>query len=81
MKILIVHEIFPPEISGGGEKLILRLAKSLKKRGHKVKVICSGNPKIKKHKGIETVRIPVNRYGMNLMIPEIARHAREADVI
>ena len=81
LKILIVHEIFPPEISGGGEKLVLRLAKSLKSRGHDVKVLCSGDPKIKKHEGIETVRIPVNRYMMNLAVPYIAKHAADADII
>jgi glycosyltransferase involved in cell wall biosynthesis len=81
LKILIVHEIFPPDISGGGEKLILRLAKALKKRGHEIKVVTSGDPKVRKYQGIETVRIPINRYGMNLMVPEIARHARESDII
>ena len=81
LKILIVHEIFPPDISGGGEKLVLRLAKSLKERGHEIKVVTSGDPKVRKYQGIETVRIPVNRYAMNLMVPEIARQARDADII
>lgn len=81
LKILIVHEIFPPEISGGGEKLILRLAKSLKARGHSVKVVSSGDPNIKKYDSIETIRIPINRYAMNLAATTIAKHASDADII
>jgi len=81
LKILIVHEIFPPEMSGGGEKLVLRLAKSLKERGHSIKVITSGNPKIKKYEEIETIRMPINRYIMNFSTPIIARYAVDADII
>jgi glycosyltransferase involved in cell wall biosynthesis len=81
LKILIVHEIFPPEIAGGGEKLVLRLATTLKERGHAVKVVTSGDPKIKSHAGIETIRIPANRYMMNLAAPIIAKHAADADII
>lgn len=81
LKILIVHEIFPPEISGGGEKLVLRLAKSLKERGHSIKVVTSGDPEIKKYDGIQTIRIPTNRYMMNFTPPIIARHAADVDII
>jgi len=81
LKILIAHEIFPPEIAGGGEKLVLRLAKALKSRGHSIKVLSSGDPKIKKYDGIQTIRIPISRYMMNLAAPIIAKHAADADII
>jgi len=81
LKILIVHEIFPPKIAGGGEKLVLRLAQALKSRGHSIKVLSSGDPKIKKYDDIQTIRIPIDRYTMNLAAPIIARHAADADII
>jgi glycosyltransferase involved in cell wall biosynthesis len=81
MKILITHEIFPPEFVGGGESLMLRICLGLKERGFDVKVLTSGNPKIKSYEGIETVRIPINRYMMNLTPFQILKHAKEADLI
>ncbi len=81
LKILIVHELFPPEVAGGGEKLVLRLAKSLIERGHSIKVITSGNPKIRQYDGIQTIRLPINRYMMNLAVPTIVKHARNSDII
>jgi hypothetical protein len=81
MKILITHEIFPPEFVGGGESLMLRICLGLKERGFDVKVLTSGNPKIKSYEGIETARIPINRYMMNLTLFQILKHAKEADLI
>jgi hypothetical protein len=52
MKVLITHEIFPPEFKGGGEFLMLKIAKLLVKNGFSVKVLTSGNPKIKFYEGI-----------------------------
>jgi len=81
MKILMTQELFPPDISGGGETLSLKIAKGLIEKEINVKVLCSGNPNIKKYEGIETVRIPVNRYFMNFTIPNIQKHAKDADII
>jgi len=81
LKILITHELFPPDIVGGGEKLVYKLAKALVDRGHSVKVLTSGNPKRKKYNGIKTIRIPINRYLMNLSVFNIAFHARDVDII
>lgn len=75
------HEIFPPEVAGGGEKLVLRLTRELMERGHEVKVITTGDPKIKNYEGIDTVRIPVNRYMMNLSWPKITSLAAKSDII
>ncbi|MBU5689730.1 MAG: glycosyltransferase family 4 protein [Candidatus Aenigmatarchaeota archaeon] len=81
MKILITHEIFPPEVSGGGEKLTYRIANELILKGYEVKVLTSGDPKIKYYENIETIRIPINRYLMNLTYPIIAKEAKGADLI
>lgn len=81
MKILFTHEKFPPEIAGGGETIVYNLAKGLVKRGHQVTVLTTGNPKVKEYHGIKTVRIPVNRYLMNLSYPIILKYAKDADLI
>jgi glycosyltransferase involved in cell wall biosynthesis len=81
MKVLIAHEIFPPEFVGGGENLMLKICLGLKERGIDVKVLTSGNPKIKSYKGIETIRIPVNRYLMNLAFFQVLKHAKDVDLI
>jgi glycosyltransferase involved in cell wall biosynthesis len=81
MKILITHELFPPDISGGGETLTLKLAQLLQKKNHEVKVVTSGDPKIKEYGGVSTVRIPVSRYLMNFSLPTILKEAREFDII
>lgn len=82
MKILFTHEVFPPDVAGGGEKLVLKLAQHLIKEGHSVKVVTSGDPKIKKYGGVTTVRIPANRYSMNVLaLPTILEHAKDADII
>ena len=81
MKILITQELFPPDITGGGETLSLKIAQGLTDRGHKIKVVCTGDPKIKNYKKIETVRIPINRYFMNLSAPIILKNAKDFDII
>ncbi len=81
MKILMTQEFFQPDIVGGGEILSLKIAKELEMMGHEVKVICSGNSKIKKYEGIETIRIPINRYLMNLTFPLINKHIKDVDLV
>jgi len=81
MKILIVQEFFPPDVVGGGETLALKLATLLKEKGHEVKVLCTGKISEKTYLGIRTIRIPVNRYLMNLFFPLVVWHARDVDII
>jgi len=82
MRILITHELFPPDIAGGGEKLVLRLTKWLVSRGHSVEVVTSGNSRIRSYDGVRTVRVPVNRYLMNFAgLPAALERGRDADVI
>ncbi len=81
MKILITQELFPPDVTGGGETLSLKMAKGLMERGYEVKVLCTGNPNIRRVGGIETIRIPINRYLMNLASPIILKYTKDADII
>ncbi|MEO0281487.1 MAG: glycosyltransferase family 4 protein [candidate division WOR-3 bacterium] len=81
MKILITHEIFPPEAHGGGEKLTHKIARELINKGFNVKIITSGDPKLKEFDGIPTKRIPVNRYLMNLSYPIIKKESKGFDLI
>ncbi|MFH8080757.1 MAG: glycosyltransferase family 4 protein [Candidatus Aenigmatarchaeota archaeon] len=81
MKLLITHELFPPDVVGGGETLTYRIAKELIQRGFQVKVLTSGNPKIRYYENIETIRVPINRYLMNFSYPIIKKHAKEVDLI
>ncbi len=81
MKVLIAHELFPPQVAGGGERVVYKIAKFLQESGVEVKVFTTGNPSLREFEGIETVRIPVHRYGMNFLFPLILKHARDCDVI
>ena len=81
MKILITHELFPPDVVGGGETLTYKIAKELINRGFEVKVLTSGDPRIKLYEDIETVRVPINRYLMNLSYPLIKRYSKDVDLI
>lgn len=81
MKILITHEVFPPEKFAGGERIMWEFTKRLKNKGFDVKVLTTGNPKIKEFEGVPTVRMPINRFLMNLAVPYVIKHAKEADII
>lgn len=81
MKILVTHEKFFPDIAGGGETIIFNLVRGLIKKGHDVTVLTTGNPKITHYDGIRTIRIPINRYLMNLSYPIILKYAKDFDLI
>lgn len=81
MKILVVHELFMPDFSGGGEKLVYEMAKNLQNRGHEVKVLTTGDPEVKSYQNIQTIRIKRHRYLMNIAIPSILKEAKWADII
>jgi len=81
LKILVTHELFMPDFAGGGEKIVYEYTKRLAGRGHDVTVLTTGNPKIKSHEGIKTIRIPIPRYSFNLAVPWILKYARNADII
>jgi glycosyltransferase involved in cell wall biosynthesis len=81
MKVLLTHELFMPDFAGGGEKVVYETAKWLMDNGIDVKVLTTGNPNIKKFKGIPTKRLPINRYFMNFTVPWIMREAEDCDLI
>lgn len=81
MKILITHELFPPECYRMGEKVVYEIAKRLKKKNFEVEVVTTGNPNIKNFDNIQTIRLPVHRYFMNLAIPWIYKYAKNVDLI
>lgn len=81
MKILVTHEIFPPEKFGGGERILWEFLWRLRDKGFDIKVVTTGNPKIKEYEGVQTVRLPINRFVMNLAVPQIVKHAKDADLI
>ena len=81
MKVLITHELFPPIVHGGGEKVVYKIANELKDRGVEVKIVTTGDPNIKQYNGIPTFRIPINRYFMNLAVPQIYKYAKDFDII
>jgi len=81
MKILITHELFPPECNRMGERLVYTITKKLQERRLEVKVLTTGNPLIKKYKGIRTIRLPIHRYFMNLAFLSVLNHAKDCDLI
>jgi len=70
MKILYVHELFPPESVGGGETHAINMVRLLKRRGHKVYVVAGTKHKTRKetYKGIKVYRVNFrpSRYLFNI---------------
>lgn len=81
MRVLLTHELFPPDFAGGGEYVVLETARELMHRGVGVRVLTTGKPEMTCHAGVPTTRLPIHRYRMNLAVRTILRHARDADLI
>lgn len=81
MRVLLTHELFPPDYAGGGEYLVLHTARLLKSKGIDVGVLTTGDPAIREFEGIPTRRLPIHRYGMNLAVGQIRNMAERADII
>ena len=81
MKVLFVHELFPPDVAGGGELIVAEFSKRLSAKGIEIEVVTTGNPKTTSFDGIQTHRIPINRYLMNAAFPIIAKRAKDFDLI
>jgi glycosyltransferase involved in cell wall biosynthesis len=81
LTVLLAHELFPPDFAGGGEYIVVNIARSLRERGHDVRVVTTGDPAVTSHAGIPTHRLPVSRYRMNFAWRELEEAAREADVV
>lgn len=81
LDVLLAHELFPPDFAGGGEYIAGEIARALRDRGHRVRVVTTGNPAVADYDGIPTLRLPISRYRMNLAWRALAAHARDADVV
>ncbi len=81
LRVLLAHELFPPDFAGGGEYIVTEAARHLQSAGHEVTVVTTGDPAITQYQGMRTVRLPVSRYRMNLEWRRIAALAADADVI
>jgi glycosyltransferase involved in cell wall biosynthesis len=81
MRVLVTHELFPPNYRGGGEYVALNVARHLLRRGIEVRVLTTGDPSQTCFEEIPTIRLPISRYAMNAAVPQIAGLARNVDVI
>lgn len=81
LRILIVHERFPPDYGGGGEYVVLQTAKQLQAIGHTVSVITTGDPAQDGFEGVPVRRLPISRYRFNLAWRAVAEAAGDADLI
>jgi len=81
MKILITHEIFPPEKTGGGEDVMSKLASDMIAAGNEVEVFTSGDPSLISFGNVKTRRFKINRYLMNLFEKKIEKAAKDFDII
>lgn len=81
LKVVLVHDKFPPNFAGGGEYVVLQIAKHLLELGCNVLVITAGDPDITEYDGIKTIRIPCSSYAFNFKWTQITALAKGADVI
>lgn len=81
LRILLVHERFPPDYGGGGEYVVLQTAKHLIARGHRLQVLTTGDPRQDQFEGVPVTRLPMSRYRFNLAWREVAARARSVDLI
>ena len=81
LRVLMVHEHFPPEVRGGGEYVVQETARWLIGQGVDLRVLTTGDPAITEHAGVPTLRLPISRYALNLQAKRIAREAEGCDLI
>nr|WP_255568615.1 glycosyltransferase family 4 protein [Neoroseomonas alba] len=78
---MLVHEVFPPDFRGGGERIAVRTATALMAQGIGVQVLTTGDPAITEHEGVPTRRLRLPRQAMALAIGTIAREAARHDLV
>ena len=81
LSVLLIHDRFAPDFAGGGEYVVLEIARHLQQLGHGVRVLTTGDPAVTTFEGIPTTRLPIPRYRLNLAWAEVARHAAGVDII
>ena len=58
MRIMIVNAYYAPDIRGGAEYSVKKLAEGLTKKGHTVRVLCTSDSDIHENiDGVDVVRI------------------------
>lgn len=57
MKIMIINSFYAPDILGGAEYSVKKLAEGLTARGHSVRVLCTGNDVRETVDGVDVVRL------------------------
>lgn len=77
MKILIVNTYYAPDIYGGVEYSIKKLAEQLTQMGHTVKILCTSNRKIQETiDGVDVLRLrmnSINRTSKDSVVPKWKR--------
>lgn len=81
LRIVLVHERFAPDYGGGGEYVVLQIARHLIALGHRVRVVTTGDPAHDSFEGVPLKRLPVSRYRFNLQWRAVAAEAADADLI
>jgi glycosyltransferase involved in cell wall biosynthesis len=81
LRVLLVHERYPPDIRGGGEYVVQETARGLVRAGHAVDVLTTGAPAETPDGAVRVRRLPIHPYRLNLQATAIARAAAQADLI
>lgn len=81
LRVLLVHEHFPPDVRGGGEHLAFETARGVIGRGVDLRVLTTGDPAVTEYQGVPTTRLPISRHAMNLQARRITQEARGAALI
>jgi glycosyltransferase involved in cell wall biosynthesis len=81
MRVLLTHEYFAPDFAGGGEYIVLEMARNLLRKGVEVKVLTTGDPAQDNYDGIRVIRLPIHRFRLNFAVWKIAALAEECDLI
>ncbi len=61
--------------------MVLETARHLQRRGHLVRVLTTGDPRLTSYEGIPTQRLPISRYQMNFKATAVLRAAEDCDLI
>jgi glycosyltransferase involved in cell wall biosynthesis/SAM-dependent methyltransferase len=81
MNVLVVADVSPLRVLGGGERVLGELARGLSARGHDVRIVCrapEGEPERADHQGVRVRQFPVDRRSLLRFIRSSILQARRA---
>jgi len=81
LRVLLTHERFAPDFGGGGEYVVLEIARRLIARGVDLRILVAGDRTVTEFEGIPTTRIGIPRHAFPLALPRILRAARDRDLV